>query len=268
MAENAEKSLDSFIKDYIDNVQLGFEKRWEAVKPDIYDNWVHECIGALLSRQATLTIEMVKAPSIWNAHVAPLFLRCQIDAYISLGWVLADPLQRCKKFVLYGLGQEKLFIEFLEEALQEESEPSDAEQLNKLIKIRKEWLNGQLADWATEVNVGAWSGMTAREMAKEIGRESIYKHAYVPFSGVAHNMWQHIGIFNTTPCTNPMHKWHLVPKIHKIPIEPDFMYRSAKYASISFEIFDKSMDISCDIPLPVKFFGNHPFFSNKNNEGN
>ena len=130
-----------------------------------------------------------------------------------------------------------------------------------MIKVRKGWLNAQLADWATEVNVGSWSGMSTREMAKEIGRESIYKHAYVPFSGAAHNMWQHIGIYNVEPCTNPLHKWHVVPKVRRAPAHLDFMYRSAKYISMTFELFDEKMGIDSDVQLPEQFFVEHELFA-------
>lgn len=256
-----EKMLSDFVNGYIENVHEGFDDRWGQIKPEIYDKHIHESIGALLSRQATLTIEMAKAPSTWNGHVAPLFLRCMVEAYITLAWILAEPKSRSKQYIEYGLGQEKLYIEFIEEALDEEPDAFDSESIKEMIEIRKSWLNGQLAEWATEVNVGSWSGMTAREMAREIGRESIYKHAYVPFSGAAHNMWQHIGIYNVEPCSNPMHKWHVVPKIRSTPIHPDFMYRSAKYITITFELFDEKLGTESKIKLPEDYFVDHPLFS-------
>ena len=253
--------LNDFISQYVKIVHSGFEKRWSQVKPEIYQKHVHECIGALLSRQATLTIEMAKSPSTWNGHVAPLFLRCMVDAYITFAWIMESRIDRSEKYINYGLGQEKLYIEYMEEALREDPESYDDESIREMIETRKTWLNSQLAEWATEVNVGSWSGISTRDMAKEIGRESIYKYAYVPFSGPAHNMWQHIGIYNVEPCKNPLHKWHVVPKIRHADIHPDFMYRSAKYISMTFELFDEKMDITCDVPLPDDFFSEHPLFS-------
>lgn len=253
--------LSDFVQGYKDIVVRGFDERWGKVRQEIYDKHISETIGALMSRQATLSIEMAAAPTTWNGHVAPLFLRCMVDAYITFAWILADPKERSRKYIEYGLGQEKLFIEFLEEALEEERDAYDSESIKEMIEVRKGWLNGQLADWATEVNVGSWSGMSAREMAKEIGRESIYKHAYVPFSGAAHNMWQHVGIYNVEPCSNPLHKWHVVPKIRRDPAHPDFMYRSAKYISITFELFDEKMGVDCGTPLPEQYFVEHELFS-------
>ena len=178
----AEDVLEDFVAKYVHTVRDGFYKRWSSVIPEIYSRDAQECIGGLLSRQAVLTIEMAVAPSTWNGHVAPLFLRCMIDAHITLAWILESPVVRSERYIKYGLGQEKLFIEYLVEAASEEPATYGAESLRKMIDVRKAWLNSQLSEWATEVNVGSWSGVSTREMAKEIGRESIYKHAYVPFS--------------------------------------------------------------------------------------
>lgn len=259
--EEIDETISDFVQGYKDIVVRGFDDRWRKVRQEIYDKHISETIGALLSRQATLSIEMATAPTTWNGHVAPLFLRCMIDAYITFAWILVDPKERSRRYIEYGLGQEKLFIEFLEEALEEEPNTYDSESIKEMIEARKHWLNGQLAEWATEVNVGSWSGMSSREMAREIGRESIYKHAYVPFSGAAHNMWQHVGIYNVEPCSNPLHKWHVVPKIRRAPVHPDFMYRSAKYVSMTYELFDEKMRIDCDIPLPDQYLVEHELFS-------
>ena len=253
--------LRDFVKKYEDNVHAGFDGRWSSITPGIYNRRMHECIGGLLSRQATLTIGMARAPETWTVHIAPLILRCMIDAYITLAWILDEPIERSEKYVKYGLGQEKLYIEYLREGLQEDPDFYEGTLLAETIEIRKSWLNSQLAEWATEVNVGSMSGISARQMAMDIGRESIYKHAYVPFSGAVHNMWQHVGNFNVEPCKNPLHKWHLVPKVRDFFPEPDFMYRSAKYMSISFEKFDEKMEAACDVILPQEFFERHPLFN-------
>ena len=267
MTTNEDDLLHDFVEKYIQNVRAGFDGRWSQIKPEIYRKHVHECIGGLLSRQATLTIEMAKAPSTWNGHAAPLFLRCMVDAHITLAWILDDPTDRSEKYVHYGLGQEKLYVEYLEEALEEDPDSFDANRMREVIKLRRSWLNGQLADWATEVNVGSWSGISTRDMAKEIGRESLYRHAYVPFSGPVHNMWQHIGIYNVEPCRNPLHKWHVVPSIRRAPVHPDFMYRSSKYISQTYELFDKKMSTTCSTPLPEDFLLNHRLFCGDENNG-
>lgn len=261
MAKSFEDSLADFVDEYIDVVLKGLNSRWEQIVPDIYERHFHDCVAALTARQATLTIEMARAPSTWNGHVAPLFLRCMVDAYITLAWIIEDPIERSRKYIHYGLGQEKLFIEYLEEAIRDEPDAHDSESLAQLVEARRTWLNSQLAEWATEVNVGSWSGRSTREMAKDIGRESIYKHAYVPFSGCAHNMWQHIGIYNAETCKNPLHKWHRLPVCEPHPFHPDFMYRSAKYISLTYRLLDEKLGTLCGSPDPEQFFVEHPLFA-------
>ena len=104
MADHTDSLLKNFIVNYIQNVRDGFAERMDKVTPDIFQKHTHECIGGLLSRQATLTIELAQAPSIWNGHVAPLFLRCMVEAYITLAWILDDPMDRSEMYVKYGLG--------------------------------------------------------------------------------------------------------------------------------------------------------------------
>lgn len=254
-------TLGDFVSKYVESVRAGFEQRWMAIKPSIYDTKPHECIGGLLSRQATLTLEMAVAPSTWNGHSAPLFLRCMVDAHIALTWILGDPDARSERYVKYGLGQKKLAIEYLEEALTEDRNERDAQDIRRMIDMGRAWLNSQWAEWATEVNVGSWSGMSTREMAKEIGRESIYKHAYVPFSGCVHNMWQHVAIYNMKRCENALHKGHFVPDLLPERPDVDYMYRSARYVSLSYKEFDKKMDVTCDVELPEDVVLAHPLFS-------
>lgn len=264
--EDESDLLSSFVKGYTANVIDGFESRWSQVSQEIYAHHIHQCIGGLLARQATLSIELANAPATWNGHIAPLILRCMTDAYITLAWILGEPDERALKYMHYGLGQEKLFIEYLEEEMRNNPDGHDADDMRKMIEARKGWLNGQLADWATEVNVGSWSGISTRDMAKEIGREGIYKFAYVPFSGPAHNMWQHVGVYNMKPCTNPLHKHHMVPTIQRPELHPDFMYRSAKYLSITYELIDDELKVRSDVPLPMEYFVNHEMFNQEDDD--
>ena len=260
---NESLSIWDFIDGFSENVSMGFEARWGQIKPDLFKKHIHEVVGGLLARQATLTIELARAPMSWNPNVAPLILRAMVDVLITFAWILEDTEDRTKKYLDYGLGQEKLFIEFLEEELRDNPEPDEVERLTEFLEYKRMWLNSQLAEWATIVNVGSWSGISTRDMAKEIDRDSLYKFAYVPYSGAAHSMWQHISVHNIAPCRNPLHNGHLVPKIIEYPISPFFIYSAAKYLSQAYEIFDEKFEIHLDegIKLPLDYFFDCPLFS-------
>jgi hypothetical protein len=44
-----------------------------------------------------------------------------LSAPIAAAWILKDPTKRARQFVEYGLGQEKLYVERLKQAKENES---------------------------------------------------------------------------------------------------------------------------------------------------
>ena len=245
-------NLGKVVEKYIDVVREGLEERWKSIATELYEHEPHEVIGSLLARQATLTIQLASAPQIWNGHIAPLILRCMTDTHITLAWILNDPINRAKRYILYGLGQEKLYIEHLKAG----KASGEGSEVDQIIQVRENWLNSQRHDALTEVDVGAWSGMNTRDMAEEADCKSLYNYAYLPFSGVVHNMWQHVAIYNLKQCRNPLHKFHRVPTIAEAPFHPDFVYTSSKYVSRSFKAVDEKFALSCKAPYPVDWLFN------------
>jgi hypothetical protein len=233
------------INDYDENVRSELDGRWEKWEIDFAKLEMHEAIGALLARQVTLATQIARAPSIWNPHVAPIILRVMVDAYITLAWIFEDAHERSIKYILYGLGQEKLNLEHRKAQLEADGfNPSQ----DILMKYREEWLNAQRATYITEVSVGSWSGVDTRAMANEAGCLDIYRYAYTPFSAAVHNMWNHVGIFNLKTCNNPLHRYHKVPIDPDIDMDIDNLYRAAKYVFKTFKLFDEKTGIKHDIP--------------------
>jgi hypothetical protein len=237
------------MKNYCKIVEDGLHERWSKWNIEIHDAETYEVIGGLLSRQASLTTYLAMAPQIWNGHIAPLILRSMTDAHITLSWILQNPKERAQKYILYGLGQEKLYIEHLKN----ETDP-DEPAYQEMIKMREGWLNSQRLDFLTIVNTGNWSELTTRKMSEESGTDSLYKYSYTPFSGVVHNMWQHISRYNLKYCDNPLHKYHLVPEIREVGIDPDYVYRSVKYIDRSYEIFDEKYKLKIETPSPHDWY--------------
>ncbi|MBU1121252.1 MAG: hypothetical protein KKF54_00945 [Candidatus Omnitrophica bacterium] len=244
------QKLNNFINNYQDILSAGIEERWLKLPIKLYDKEIYEVIGGLLARQATLSMLLASSPYIWNGHIAPIILRVMTDAHITLAWILKDPPDRVKKYIHYGLGQEKLFIEHLKAGVEE----NDDEDIKKLIKYKEEWLESQRREFLTEVNVGSWSGLGTREMANEADCDSLYKYAYAPFSGATHNMWQHISRFNLKYCKNPLHKYHKIPSVDRASLDPDYLYRSAKYVDKSFALVDKIFGLTIDTSMPLNWF--------------
>ena len=71
--------LGFFVKDYEEYLTRSFNELWSKVPIDPKILEAYSVIGALLSRQVTLAIQLARSPSSWNGHSAPLYLRAQTD---------------------------------------------------------------------------------------------------------------------------------------------------------------------------------------------
>jgi hypothetical protein len=241
--------IEEFLNLYIKNVADGLHERWRKYRPDTYNNEGSDAIAGLTARQATLAIEFAQNPGTWNGNVAPLFLRAMIDTHITLAWILKDPKVRGRDYIRYGLGQEKLQIALLVEENENIPEEEKNPDLAQMIEYRRQWLNSQLQEWAININVGSWSGKSAREMAQEADCEALYKFAYMPFSGAAHSMWQHVGVYNVERCK----RGHRMPQMLSFEPDADYLYRSSKYVSRTYSELSESLGLQVETPLPVDF---------------
>ncbi len=88
------------------------------------------------------------------------------ETYITLTWIFIDPLDRAQKFILYGLGQEKLQLEHRKADLQTQGLKQDDDPV---VNSLESWINSQQYTFLTEVNVGSWSGIDIRAMSIEAG---------------------------------------------------------------------------------------------------
>lgn len=237
--------IEELARSFIRDAHLELRERWKNWTIDLSQNEIHEVVGALLARQVTLSRQMARNPPIWNGHIAPLILRAMADVYIALAWVLKDPLNRSRKFVLYGLGQAKLQLEHRKAQIGDRR-PTSEEKL--LIEASEAWINSQRFTFLTEVNVGSWAGIPTRQMAEEADCIDFYNYVYNPFSACTHSMWHHIARYNLRQCANPLHQYHQVPEDPEFPIDPYYLYLSAKYLEKTFSAFDKKFGIKIGVP--------------------
>lgn len=244
--QDAWAELSTIIDTYIQMVRAELHQRYEHWPLDLKNREMHEVIGGLVARQVTLATQLAQAPSIWNGHMAPLILRTMTDGYITLAWIFDDPLERSRKFILYGLGQEKLEIESRKAQLLQNGNKEVAK--DPLIEFKEAWLNSQRYSFLTEVNVGSWSGLSTREMAEQANCLDLYRDAYSPFSAATHNMWHHIDRYNLAICPNPLHRYHKIPIDPEMEPDADYLYRAAKYVQKAFDLFDERTKVQVSLP--------------------
>ena len=243
------EKISAILEDYCESVNGELDERWRNWKLDLSKLEMYEVITSLLARQVTLVTQLANSPSIWNRHVAPIILRTMVDTHINLAWILKDSLDRSRKFILYGLGQEKLYLEHIKAK-------SKTGTNDHRIRSIEDWINSQHISVFTEVNLGSWSELSTRDMAEDADCLEIYRMAYQPFSSVAHSMWNHVCKYNLKKCENPLHRYHRVPINPSLPPDIDFFYSAAKYTDITFMLFDRNFNLKLEKPSSFRKFIN------------
>lgn len=239
-----ESVLENLVSTFVARAAADLRERRESWRLDLQDQEIHEVLGGLLSRQVNIATQLATAPSTWNPHVAPLFLRAMADVHISLVWILGNPRERARKFILFGLGQLKLEIEHRRAAQEDE----ESQEEGVAIEAMQEWLNRQRVHYLTEVNLGSWSGLSTREMAEEAGCIDFYNYVYTPFSACVHSMWHHIARFDLVECSNPLHRYHRVPLRRDFTIDLNYLYLAGKYLHKSLKTFDNEFGLNTTSP--------------------
>jgi hypothetical protein len=239
------RQIENLTRSFVQQARRELKERWKKWAIDLSRSEIHEVVGALLARQVTLARQMAECPPIWNGHIAPIVLRTMADVYISLAWILEDPLERSRKFVLYGLGQAKLQLEHRRAQIGDR-EPTAQERVE--LEASEAWISSQRFAFLTEVNVGSWSGIQPRKMAEDGGCIDFYNYVYNPFSACVHSMWHHVARYNLRQCANPLHQYHRVPEDPGLPIDLPYLVLAAKYLDKTFHAFDEKLCVQVDVP--------------------
>lgn len=238
------KEISNMMNKYVKTIRTELLQRYKGWALDFSQMEKYEVIGALMARQVSLASNLANAPSTWNAHLAPIILRTMVDTYINLAWIFEEPIDRARKFILYGLGREKLMLEHYKAHLKSLGEDVEKHQL--LVSI-EEWINSQRFTFLTEVDVGGWAGIDTRKMAEEANCKDIYDFAFTPFSSCTHSMWNHVCKYNLKNCSNPLHRYHRIPIVPDLAPDFDYLYRAAEYVEKTFKLFDKKTKVKVKI---------------------
>lgn len=244
------KGIEGFITAFTHFVHNDFRTRESAWELDLGKPQERQVILALLARQATLAIEIVSNPGIWNSNTAPIMLRAMADVHITLVWLIQNPGERVPLYVQDGLGSIKLEIAHRKEEL-EKSGSKGADQQKPYLEHLENWLESQQLEFLTEVNLGSWSGKNTRVMAQEAGCIDFYNYVFQPFSSAVHSYWSHVGRINIEYCQNPAHNFHLLPVIPSFDPDTHWCRMAGKYLSKTLSSFD---DFIGKPELPVRSY--------------
>jgi hypothetical protein len=228
---------------------------WSKLPVDIFESEVFEVIGALLARQCNLAVKLANNVDLWDYHAGPLFLRPMTDGCITIAWILKDRVDRARKFILYGLGQEKLEIERLRSVLGKQ-DAGERRSLEERIEIQEAWLESQHYSFLQHVDFGSWSGISTRKMAEEAERLNLYDFAYTGWSHAAHGTWNHIGKFDALPSPEPLHKHIWQPCNLEHGAQVDVVVQATKYFDEFCTAIVEEFELKMGLPPPNAWLNN------------
>lgn len=246
--EEEGSELLPLIEDYCADVDRELAVRLDAWPPDFSQIQVHEVIGGMLAREATLAKDLARAPALWTGHSAPILLRAMADVYINIAWLLLDPIERCRKFILFGLGQAKLELEHRRAQI---GARKPTPQEIAMLEAGEKWIDNQRISWLLDVDLGKWSSLSVRQMAEEADCVDFYNYVYTPFSACAHSMWQHVARYNLRECSNPLHRYHRRPTNEEFAPDVYYLTLAAKYWSKTLTTFDRTHELV--VPGPSSY---------------
>lgn len=208
------------------------KKAWFKCKIDLLSPNKTEVLGGLLSRQMRLATAIMINPELWTVDIGRILLRCMVDCDITLAWLVQHgAAEDFKKFIEYGLGQEKLLLSHLEDVVEKQPE---FHEIKSSLEEGKDWINTQLFTFLLPVNLASWTTKTIRQMAEETNRMDIYNLSYSPLSAVLHGSWNAIAKINLQLCYNPLHKLHRIPQFEDPPLYLETMLQANKIMEKSF----------------------------------
>lgn len=146
---------------------------------------------------------------------------------------MSDLLNRCKKYIEHGLGQEKLLCEHIKEQLTAQGKNPDDENVLKL----ESWINAQKYTFLLPVELGAWAGKSTREMANECGLQDVYNFSFQTFSSCVHSTWDHIGRYNAQPSKSPLHRYTFIAQTPEFPSDINQLYTVSKRLDETLTLF-------------------------------
>lgn len=178
--------------------------------PDLYAPSRHEVLTGLAMRAIRVVSAFVNSPMLWSSEHGALSLRAVVEVRISLAWMIRRKDERIyDQFKAYGRGQLKLLKLKLEEFIDRSAQVPDeyhqwAEGLDRAV-------NWEIWEEFQDIELGAWSKKTTRDMAREADLSDEYSLLFQPLSSIAHAEWSALTPTALETCGNPTHRYHHLP---------------------------------------------------------
>jgi hypothetical protein len=201
-----------------------FEQAALRADPDLYEPDRHEVLSGIAARVIRLVEGAIGAPLLWTDEYGASVMRSVIEAKILIRWLehKADPALYTR-FKEYGRGRLKLLKLHTEEYIDSLEEVPD--HLDMYLEHLNAEVNADVWEEYQEISIDkTFSGVSARQMAIEVGLKSDYDFVFAPASGTTHGDWAALDRYALVRCRNPLHMWHRIPNFDTgVLVDPSVM---------------------------------------------
>lgn len=209
----------------------------------------HEVLLGMLSRQQYLAVMMTHSMTSWNHEFGGIIMRSMVDLLICGHWIAKDLTTRARKYIDYGLGQQKLLNEKYLAKL--EAKGIDPEEDEQYILMRS-WLVREISPDFIEVDVANWSGISVRQMAEQADVKSLYDFSYQPLSFIGHSTWNFVARSHLKTCTDPLHGYHKIPRFPSRYLDYEVPRDAVRFYDELLSVFDEVYDVKDSLRQAVK----------------
>ena len=222
---------------YINSIIAYLDMVSRQYKYDLYNPSKDEVLLGLFSRITRLFLRFISLPELWARDIAGIFLRCLTDTTITFAYLAQyGKEEEYRAFVAYGEGKEKLLMLHLQDNHPDRT-AFDGRSIDDVI----EDLGGGFHIEIMNVDLGGWSKLSMREMAKLVGMEEYYRLVYDPSSSDVHGTWISLRTSNLLRCIQPLHRYHFIPGGYEPPAYSAILDVAAKMYKLSVHIGRKDM---------------------------
>lgn len=228
--EDVDEPIKEPGEDFFEELTMIGLKYEEDLKSTIIELWTqapidpkftgkNEVLDGLLMRQVNLVTSLAVSPRLLTVDIAGIILRCMAETQITLEWFNQNGNEEdYKKFIEYGLGQQKLVQEHMGKLL--ENKDSPPKRLEHGFEKMEEKLEAQRYKHLIPVDVGHWADKNTRELAQEAGCKDLYDLRFQQHNPAVHGSWDFIHQNNLVQCQNPLHQFHQIPQFQPLPRIP------------------------------------------------
>ncbi len=224
---NQEKILKA-CSEYEDGVLREFHNLLNEWPSDISGKPVSQVLSGLIARQTKLTLSLVSNYTYWNAHFGPLLLRPILENWLKIAWSRKDPETRAIGVAKGDLIGAENKLHAIKARLDDKEKIEKVENRIQIILDRKK----NFPENAKPILIDS------RQMANDLEGEplTMYKKFNVRFTSCVHSAWNHIARHNLIVNSNPLHRYHLLPKWEEdIATDLNFPILAAQFCDGAFK---------------------------------